>query len=100
MVCLLNATFPLSPQTKERLKGPIIEENAKVGANATILPGIIVGKNSLVGAGSVVTKNIPKNKVVYGNPAKVMKDISELEYENGKKAYLLTGFKNDKNTFS
>ena len=42
--------------------------------------GVIIGKNSLVGAGSVVTKNVPANKVVAGNPAKVIKDIEELEY--------------------
>jgi len=90
-VCFTNVLFPNTPKAKKHLKGPIIEENAKIGANATILPKIIVGKNSLVGAGSVVTKSVPKNKVVCGNPAKVIKDISELKFEDGERAYLLTG---------
>jgi len=90
-VCFTNAPFPNSPKTKKYLKGPIIEENAKIGANVIVLPKIIIGKNSLVGAGSVVTKNVPENKVVCGNPAKVIKDISELKFKNGEKAYLLNG---------
>ncbi len=67
---------------KKELKGPIIEENAKIGANATILPGITIGKNSIVGAGSVVTKDVPPNCVVAGNPAKVINKIDNLPYEH------------------
>lgn len=79
-VVLTNAKYPLSPDAKKELKGPIIKKNAKIGANSTLLPGIIIGENSLVGAGSVVTKNVPSNKVVAGNPAKILEDISELPY--------------------
>ena len=53
----------------------IIEDNVSVGSNATILPGIKIGKNSLIGAGSVVTKDIPENSVVAGNPAKVIRTL-------------------------
>ncbi len=78
-VVLTNALHPLCPKVKECLKGPTIEENAKIGANSTIMPYVNIGKNALIGAGSVVTKDVPDNKVVVGNPAKVIKDISELK---------------------
>lgn len=55
----------------------VIEENAFVGANCIILPNVRIGKNSIVGAGSIVTKNIPENTVVGGNPVKVIRSIEE-----------------------
>ncbi len=55
------------------LKGPEIGEGTKIGANSTILPEIKIGKNCVIGAGSVVTKNLPDNSLAYGNPAKVIK---------------------------
>jgi len=45
-------------------------DGVSIGANSTILPSLIIGENSKIGAGSVVTKNVNKNSVVYGNPAK------------------------------
>lgn len=50
-----------------------VKKGASIGSNATILPGIIIGENSLVGAGSVVTKDVPSNSIVAGNPARVIK---------------------------
>ena len=50
-----------------------IKKYASIGANATILPDLIIGKNSIVGAGAVVTKNVPDNSIVVGNPAKFLK---------------------------
>jgi acetyltransferase-like isoleucine patch superfamily enzyme len=79
-VVFTNALYPFSRDVKENLKGPLIRVKAKIGANTTILPGIIIGKNSLVGAGSVVTKNVGDNLVVAGNPAKVINHISNLPY--------------------
>jgi acetyltransferase-like isoleucine patch superfamily enzyme len=81
---LTNARYPKSEFTKNNLEGVEIKENAKIGANATILPGITIGKNSIVGAGSVVTKDIPDNIVVAGNPAKEIKKVDELNYKEGK----------------
>jgi len=79
-VVLTNAKYPVSPKVKESLKGPFIKKGAKVGANATILPGVVIGENALVGAGSVVVKNVPDSAVVAGNPARIIKNISELPY--------------------
>lgn len=58
-----------------KLEKTIVEKNASIGSNATILPGLIIGENSLIGAGSVVTKNILKNVIVAGNPAKIIKKL-------------------------
>jgi len=77
-VVLTNALYPANPTTKMKLQGVHILQNAKVGANATILPGITIGRDALVGAGSVVTHDVPDGKVVSGNPARVMKNISEI----------------------
>lgn len=52
-----------------------IKRNCWIGAGATILPGITIGENSVVGAGSVVTKDVPDNSIVVGNPARVIKNI-------------------------
>jgi acetyltransferase-like isoleucine patch superfamily enzyme len=79
-VVLTNAKYPMSPDVKETLEGPIIKNGAKIGANATLMPGIVVGENALVGAGSVVVKDVPAGAVVIGNPARVIKMVSELPY--------------------
>lgn len=79
-VVLTNAKYPVSPGVKETLKGPFIKKGAKIGANATILPGVVIGENALVGAGSVVVKDVPDGAVVAGNPARIIKNISELPY--------------------
>lgn len=81
-VTITNAKYPRSKNVKENLKGAHIKRNAKIGANATLLPGITIGENSLVGAGCVVTKDVPDNVVVVGNPAKIIKKIEEIkEYD-------------------
>jgi len=77
-VVFTNADYPANPQTKEKLKGPHILFRAKIGANATIMPGITVGKNALVGDGSVVTRDVPNGKVVAGNPVKIIGNISDI----------------------
>ena len=79
-VVITNAKYPLSPGVKQKLKGATIRRNAKIGANATLLPGVIVGENALIGAGAVVTRDVPAGKVVVGNPAQVIRDVSKLPY--------------------
>ncbi|MDE6144954.1 MAG: sugar O-acetyltransferase, partial [Muribaculaceae bacterium] len=53
-----------------------IGKNAWIGAGATILPGVTIGDNAIIGAASVVTKNVPADTIVAGNPAKFIKHIS------------------------
>lgn len=80
-VVLTNALYPLSKFAKEKLQGPVIKAKAKVGANATILPGVVIGENALIGAGSVVTKDVMPHSVVAGNPACKINDVRELAYK-------------------
>jgi hypothetical protein len=79
-VVITNAKYPRSPLVKENLKGALVRRGAKIGANATLLPGIEIGANALVGAGSTVTKDVPADAVVAGNPARIIKTMSELPY--------------------
>lgn len=55
----------------------VIEDNVFIGADAFVLKGVTIGKNSVIGAGAVVTRDIPPNAIAAGNPAKVIKHISE-----------------------
>lgn len=59
------------------VQGAIIEDDVTIGAAANILPQVRIGKNSIVGAGAVVTKDVPENKVVMGVPAKVIRDVEK-----------------------
>ena len=69
-------TNDLYPVNYEGLKGPIIRRGARIGANATLLPGVTIGEGALIGAGSVVTKDIPPRTIAYGSPARPHRDLS------------------------
>ena len=56
-----------------------VKKGASIGSSATILCGITIGENAMVGAGSVVTKNVPANTIVAGNPARILKRISKMK---------------------
>lgn len=60
------------------MRGPTIERGAQIGMNATILPFVTIGQRSVVGAGSVVTRAVPADLVVAGNPARVLKSVSQV----------------------
>lgn len=79
-VVLTNAKYPQSPGVKASLKGPRIGRGAKIGANATILPGVVIGERALVGAGAVVVRDVAAGEVVVGNPARAIRSVSELPY--------------------
>jgi acetyltransferase-like isoleucine patch superfamily enzyme len=77
-VVFTNARYPLSPEVKGNLKGPHLKKGAMVGANATLLPAVVIGEQALVGAGAVVVRDVPDGAVVAGNPARVIGHIGDL----------------------
>lgn len=84
--CFTNDKFPRATTVKGELKTAndwvvgktIVKRRASIGANATIMCGITIGENSMVGAGSVVTKDVPANSIVAGNPAKAIGKVKDL----------------------
>ena len=75
-----NATLtidaiPRSNQYPNKFYGITLKKGASIGANATILPGVTIGKMAMIGAGSVVTKSVPDYAVVVGNPAKIIRYV-------------------------
>lgn len=58
-------------KNSNRFRKTLFKQGCSIGANSTIICGVTIGENSLIGAGSVVTKNIPKNGTAFGNPAKL-----------------------------
>lgn len=89
-VTIATAQHPIS--TKLREKGlqynlPVhIKRNVWLGSGVIVLPGVTIGENSIIGAGSVVTKDIPANVIAVGNPCKVLREITEEDdkYIHGK----------------
>lgn len=82
-VVLTNARYPASARAKEHLEGVRVGPAARVGANATLLPGITVGGGCLVGAGSVVTQDVAPGVVVVGNPARPVGLVADLTDTDG-----------------
>jgi acetyltransferase-like isoleucine patch superfamily enzyme len=66
-----NDAFPRSRQQPERYAETVVENHASIGANATILPGLRIGSGAMIGAGAVVTRSVPPNAIVIGNPARI-----------------------------
>lgn len=84
-VTVATAGHPILPELREKayqFNMPVhIGRNCWIGAGALIMPGVTIGDNSVIGAGSVVTKDIPANVVAYGNPCRVAREISEHDRE-------------------
>lgn len=74
-VTFTNDPFPRSKLYPEAFSGITIKQGASIGANATLLPGITIGVSAMVGAGAVVTRDVPDLAVVVGNPAKIMRYV-------------------------
>lgn len=70
-VTFTNDIFPRSKQYPEDFGRTRIQAGASLGANSTILPGITIGRNAMIGAGAVVTRSVPPNSIVVGNPARI-----------------------------
>ena len=78
-VTLATAGHPIQPEMRSRA----LQYNADIhiGAGSVVLPGVTIGDNTVIGAGSVVTKDIPANSVAFGNPCRVQRQINEHDYE-------------------
>jgi len=80
-VTILNVLHPPCPRFEDCARSVHIKRNARIGGNVTIGPRVTIGENSLIGMGSVVTKDIPDDVLAFGNPARVVKPISQLTCE-------------------
>ena len=80
-VTVSAGTHPIHPELRSKQAQyniPIhIGNNVWIGANSVILPGVNIGENSVIGAGSIVTKDIPSNVIAVGNPCRVLREINE-----------------------
>lgn len=72
-----NDPFPRSKKYPTEFSKIVVQKGASIGANATILPGITIGQNAMVGAGAVVTRDVPPNSIVMGNPARIVNYVTE-----------------------
>ncbi len=77
-VTLANDLYPGSRASASVMSGPLIEEGAQIGANATVLPFVTVGRGAIIGAGAVVARDIPPRTVAYGCPAVPRRQVDEL----------------------
>ncbi len=74
-VTFTNDKYPRSKKYPESFDKTIIKKGASIGAGAVIVGGITIGENAMIGAGSVVTHNVPPNELWYGNPARFVRKI-------------------------
>ena len=81
-VTFTNDKFPRSKQYPENFLETAVEDGASIGANATILPGLRIGSKSMVGAGAVVTRDVPPNAIVVGNPARINGYVHTVKKDN------------------
>jgi len=86
-VAFINDTYPrattdggeLQTETDWKVEKTLVKKGASIGSGSTILANVTIGENAIVGAGSVVTKDIPPNSIAYGNPARVHRYIEHAE---------------------
>ena len=79
-VSIITASHPLEPSQRRAVtigKPIVIERNVWIAAGATVIGGVTIGENSVVAAGAVVTRNVPPNSLVGGNPARVIRSIGD-----------------------
>ncbi len=78
-VTFTNDLFPRSKQYPEKFEPTVVRRGASLGANCTILAGVVIGQNAMVGAGAVVTKDVPPHAVVVGNPAAIRGYVTDAD---------------------
>jgi len=86
----INDTYPratangqLQTEADWKVEHTMVKRGASIGSNCTILANVTIGENAIIGAGSVVTKDVPANTIVAGNPARIFRNISQ---EKGKRS--------------
>jgi acetyltransferase-like isoleucine patch superfamily enzyme len=79
-----NDPFPRSRQYPQQFPQIVVESGASIGANATILPGLRIGSGAMVGAGAVVTRSVPPNAIVVGNPARITGYVTDKRAPRGQ----------------
>jgi len=85
-VTFINDSYPratapdggLQTEKDWKVETTVVKRGASIGSGATILSNLVIGENAIVGAGSVVTRDIPPNSIVAGNPAKILRSITNL----------------------
>ena len=82
-VVFADDPHPPCPSYEDCVGGAVVSQGARIGSNATILPGVVIGRGALVGAGSVVVEDVPDGTVVAGSPARVLKRVDELDAAAG-----------------
>lgn len=82
-VTFTNDLFPRSKVHLDEYKKTIIKKGASIGANSTIVCGHIIGENAMIGAGSVVTKDVPAGELWLGNPARFVRKIDDIKINGG-----------------
>lgn len=88
-VTIANDLYPGEKGSAEMMRGPHLEKGVRVGVNATILPYVRIGSGSLIGAGAVVTRDVPAGSVAAGNPVKILGKVSGLKKGWNRKLALL-----------
>jgi len=91
-VMFINDTFPratnssgeLQTEADWTMERTTVKRGASIGSGATILANVVVGEHAIVGAGSVVTRNVPANSIVAGNPARLLRYLASAEMRVGE----------------
>jgi acetyltransferase-like isoleucine patch superfamily enzyme len=84
-VTIANDIHPGCPDSGECMKGPVLKRGCRLGVNVTVVPYVTIGEGTLVGSGSVVTKDLPANVLAYGNPARIHAGLDDLKCKTGRR---------------
>jgi acetyltransferase-like isoleucine patch superfamily enzyme len=84
-VTIANDIHPGCPESGECMKGPVLKKGCRLGVNVTVMPFVTIGEGTLVGGGSVVTKDLPPKVLAYGNPARVHAELNDLKCKTGRR---------------
>ncbi len=84
-VTIANDIHPGCPDSGDCMRGPVLKRGCRIGVNVTIIPYVTIGEGTLVGGGSVVTRDLPPGVLAYGNPARIHCALEELRCKQGRR---------------